>query len=210
MSFTHLHLHTVYSLLDGFCKIPELISRAKKLKMSAIAITDHNALYGVPQFQAECFKQGIKPLLGFEGYFTKDIKQLSKSLDERKSDAMKLAIKNGAVTETEFTKMKVTEKSKFLAPFMYDTRGYHILFLAKHQQGWRNLVKLQSEMARLCTFNGKFHCDMNLLRKYHEGIICTAACIGSYPSKMIQEKNYIEAERYIRDMKNIFGEDFYL
>jgi len=210
MSFTHLHLHTVYSLLDGFCKIPELISRAKELKMTAIAITDHNALYGIPKFQAECLTQGIKPLLGFEGYFTKDINQLSKSLEERKNDALQLAMKNSVIDEKNFTKLKTADKNKILAPYMYDTKSYHILFLAKHQEGWKNLVKLQSEMARLCTFKGHFHCDMNLLKKYHEGIICTSACIGSYPAKMVRTKNYYEAEKYIRDMKEIFGDDFYL
>ncbi len=66
--FTHLHVHTVYSLLDGASKIPELVSKAKELGMDAMAITDHGAMYGVIDFYKECNKQGIKPILGMEAY----------------------------------------------------------------------------------------------------------------------------------------------
>ena len=53
-------------------------------------------------------------------------------------------------------------------------------------------------------------CDMNLLRQYHEGVIVTTACIGSYPAKMLEAREYDKAEGYIADMANIFGNDFYL
>lgn len=66
--FTHLHVHTVYSLLDGAAKIPALVSRAKELKMDSIAITDHGVMYGVIDFYKECAKQGIKPIIGMEAY----------------------------------------------------------------------------------------------------------------------------------------------
>lgn len=66
--FTHLHVHTVYSLLDGAAKIPDLVAKAKELDMSALAITDHGAMYGVIDFYKECVKQGIKPILGMEAY----------------------------------------------------------------------------------------------------------------------------------------------
>ena len=68
MSFTHLHVHTEYSLLDGACRIPALISRAKDLGQSAIAVTDHGVMYGVIDFYRECKKQGIKPIIGCEVY----------------------------------------------------------------------------------------------------------------------------------------------
>ena len=67
-SFVHLHLHTQYSLLDGFCKVPELIDRAKEMGMPAIAITDHGTMFGVIEFFQKAKKAGIKPIIGLEGY----------------------------------------------------------------------------------------------------------------------------------------------
>lgn len=68
MAFTHLHVHTVYSLLDGFAKIPDLVGRAKELGFDSLAITDHGVMYGVIDFYKECKAQGIKPILGCEVY----------------------------------------------------------------------------------------------------------------------------------------------
>ncbi len=68
MAFTHLHVHTVYSLLDGFAKIPNLVGRAKELGFDSLAITDHGVMYGVIEFYKECKAQGIKPILGCEVY----------------------------------------------------------------------------------------------------------------------------------------------
>jgi len=79
--FTHLHVHTEYSLLDGSSKISELIDQVKKMGMDAIAITDHGVMYGVIDFYKEAKKQGIKPIIGCEVYvahksrFNKDAKQ---------------------------------------------------------------------------------------------------------------------------------------
>lgn len=66
--FTHLHVHTEYSLLDGASKIPELIAYAKELGMDSIAITDHGVMYGAVEFYQEAVKQGIKPIIGCEVY----------------------------------------------------------------------------------------------------------------------------------------------
>ena len=67
-NFTHLHVHTEYSLLDGSAKVKELISRAKELNMNSLAITDHGAMYGVIDFYKEAKSQGIKPIIGCEVY----------------------------------------------------------------------------------------------------------------------------------------------
>ena len=69
-NFTHLHVHTQYSLLDGASKIPDLVSYAKTLGMKSLAITDHGVMYGAVDFYEECKKQGIKPILGCEVYVT--------------------------------------------------------------------------------------------------------------------------------------------
>lgn len=68
MAFTHLHLHTEYSLLDGTNKIKECIKRVKELNMNSVAITDHGVMYGVIDFYKEAKRQGIKPILGCEVY----------------------------------------------------------------------------------------------------------------------------------------------
>ncbi|MDD3254169.1 MAG: DNA polymerase III subunit alpha [Lachnospiraceae bacterium] len=68
MAFTHLHVHTEYSLLDGSCKIKELAARAKELGMDSMAITDHGAMYGVIDFYRAAKEVGIKPIIGCEVY----------------------------------------------------------------------------------------------------------------------------------------------
>lgn len=70
MNFTHLHVHTEYSLLDGSNKITELIARVKELGMTSVAITDHGVMYGVIDFYRAAKAQGIKPILGCEVYVT--------------------------------------------------------------------------------------------------------------------------------------------
>ena len=66
--FTHLHVHTEYSLLDGVSRIPVLVAQAKELGMDALAITDHGSLYGVVEFYSQCVEAGIKPIIGCEVY----------------------------------------------------------------------------------------------------------------------------------------------
>ena len=68
MAFTHLHVHTEYSLLDGSSKINEITARAKELGMDSIAITDHGVMYGVIDFYRAAKNIGIKPILGCEVY----------------------------------------------------------------------------------------------------------------------------------------------
>ena len=67
-NFVHLHVHTEYSLLDGACRISELVAQAKKYKMPALAITDHGVMYGAIQFYKEAIRQGVKPIIGCEMY----------------------------------------------------------------------------------------------------------------------------------------------
>jgi len=67
-NFVHLHVHTEYSLLDGACRISELVTQAKKHKMPALAITDHGVMYGAIQFYKEAIRQGVKPIIGCEMY----------------------------------------------------------------------------------------------------------------------------------------------
>ena len=68
MAFTHLHVHTEFSLLDGFCKIKELPGVVKSMGQTACAITDHGVMYGVIDFYRACKAEGIKPIIGCEVY----------------------------------------------------------------------------------------------------------------------------------------------
>ena len=70
MSFVHLHVHTEYSLLDGFCRIDGLARRVKELGQTAVAVTDHGVMYGAIDFYRACKKEGIKPIIGCEVYVT--------------------------------------------------------------------------------------------------------------------------------------------
>ena len=72
MAFTHLHVHTEYSLLDGSNKIKECVKRVKELGMDSVAITDHGVMYGVIDFYRAARAQGIKPILGCEVYVAPD------------------------------------------------------------------------------------------------------------------------------------------
>ena len=68
MAFTHLHVHTEYSLLDGACRIDDLVRRLKELGQTSVAITDHGVMYGCVEFYKACQAEGIKPIIGCEVY----------------------------------------------------------------------------------------------------------------------------------------------
>ncbi|MBM2825910.1 MAG: polymerase alpha subunit, partial [Dehalococcoidales bacterium] len=70
--FTHLHVHTEYSLLDGMCRIPQLVARAKEMGMTSLAITDHGVMYGAIQFYLAAKEAGLKPIIGCEVYVAQD------------------------------------------------------------------------------------------------------------------------------------------
>ena len=206
-NFTHLHVHTPDSLLDGFNKIDNLISKVKELNMNAVAITDHGTLAGTYEFQHKCLENNIKPLLGIEIYHTHDMKKIIMPVDDRKAMALKEALSNGIEIPEKAKKKEVTELIK---PYMYDTKGYHLILIAKNQIGWNNLIKISSIANENGLFNGKGHCDDELLKKYSEGIICTSACIGSMINQYILKDQIEEAYAEVVKLKSIFGDDFYL
>ncbi len=80
--FTHLHVHTEYSLLDGLCRIPDLVSKAKDLGMNSLAITDHGSMHGVIDFYTTAKSAGIKPLVGCEVYLAQTNRQSRDASDK--------------------------------------------------------------------------------------------------------------------------------
>jgi DNA polymerase-3 subunit alpha len=81
--FTHLHLHTEYSLLDGLARIPQLMERAQELGQEAIALTDHGVLYGVVPFYKEAKARGLKPIIGVEAYLAPGSRRSRESKDRQ-------------------------------------------------------------------------------------------------------------------------------
>ncbi len=117
--FAHLHLHTHYSLLDGFNRIPPLVEQTKKLGMTACAITDHGNMYGAIEFYNECKKGGINPVLGIEAYLALGSRYDRKSVkDERSSTHLTLLAKN----IVGFKNLIKLSSMAFLEGFYYNPR----------------------------------------------------------------------------------------
>src|SRR3990172_458619 len=91
--FTHLHVHTEFSLLDGMCRIPQVLARAKELGMDTLAITDHGVMYGAIQFYQSARAAGIKPIIGCEVYVAPD-SRLSRNPGDKNHNHVVLLAKN--------------------------------------------------------------------------------------------------------------------
>lgn len=210
--FVHLHVHTTNSLLDGANKINDCIKRVKELGMNAIAITDHNHIKGWIDFKKECEENGIKPILGCEMYQTHDTNILPLPAKDRRDLALQKARQAGIEIPAKINGKKPTAKQidGLIAEYIYDTKQYHLVVLAMNQKGMQNLIKLQSEAADKCTFNGRYCCDFEMLEKYNEGLIILSACLGGLIPNAIIKDNLEVAEEYILKYKQIFGDRFYL
>ena len=171
MEFTHLHVHTGYSLLDGAAKIKDLVHRAKELGYDSLAITDHGVMYGVIEFYEACMAEGIKPILGCEVY-----------------------VSPGSRFDREVGKG--------------DERYYHLVLLAETDQGYHNLSKI---VTRGFTegFYYKPRVDMEVLEKYHEGIIALSACLAGEVATYLRKGDYDGAKEAAIKYRDVFGEDNY-
>ena len=128
MGFTHLHVHTEYSLLDGAARIRELVSRAKELGMDSLAITDHGNMYGAIAFYKECMKQGIKPIIGMETYVAPN--SIYEKQGTRENGHLVLLCKN----ETGYKNLIKLSSIAFVDGFYYRPRiDYNLL--EKHCEG---------------------------------------------------------------------------
>ncbi len=93
-AFTHLHLHTQYSILDGLCRISDLVVKAKEDGMTAMAVTDHGNLFGAKDFHNQCTAAGIKPIIGCEMYVAANSRFERKGKDDRSGYHLILLAKN--------------------------------------------------------------------------------------------------------------------
>ena len=128
MSFTHLHLHTEYSLLDGACRIPKLVQRIKALGMDSCAITDHGVMYGCIDFYQAMKAEGLKPIIGCEAYVCRDRKD--KSTVSREYSHLILLCENN----TGYENLMHLISEGFLTGYYYKPRIDYDL-LRQHHEG---------------------------------------------------------------------------
>ncbi|MFN4284869.1 MAG: DNA polymerase III subunit alpha [Lacibacter sp.] len=178
--FSHLHVHTQYSLLDGAASIEALYKKAIDDQMPGLAITDHGNMFGVFQFVAEAYKHKkadgspkVKPIVGCEFYITENRHRKTFSKDEK------------------------------------DPR-YHQVLLAKNETGYKNLIKLTSLGFIEGMYSKYPRIDKELINKYHEGLIATTCCLGAWVPQTIMYKGEEEAENEFRWWLNIFQDDYYV
>ncbi len=173
MAFTHLHVHTEYSLLDGSSKIKELTARAKELGMDSMAITDHGVMYGVIDFYKAAREVGIKPILGCEVYVSPG---------------------------SRFDRETVSGEDRY----------YHLILLAENNEGYQNLMKIVSK-GFVDGFYYKPRVDYEVLREYHQGIICLSACLAGEVQRYLERGQYQQGREAALRYEEIFGKgNFFL
>ena len=118
MAFTHLHVHTEYSLLDGAARIRDVVARARELGMESLAITDHGVMFGAVDFYKECKKQGIKPIIGCEVY-TAVRRMTDKESDKDKGQGHLILL---AKNETGYKNLIKIVSEGFIRGFYYKPR----------------------------------------------------------------------------------------
>jgi len=130
MSFVHLHVHTEYSLLDGFSNIRRLVKRAKEMDMPALAITDHGSMYGVVEFYNAAIDNGIKPIIGIEAYLAaRGMKSKNPQYDKKSSHILLLA-----ENQQGYQNLLKLASAAQIEGFYYYPRIDHEI-LAQHSEG---------------------------------------------------------------------------
>ena len=173
VNFTHLHVHTEYSLLDGSNKIKEYVARVKELGMNSAAITDHGVMFGCIDFYKAAREAGINPIMGCEVYVAPG------SRFDREAQAG-------------------------------EGRYYHLVLLAENNTGYSNLMKIVSA-GFVEGYYYKPRVDLELLEKYHEGIIALSACLAGEVARNLARGMYEEGKKAALRYEEIFGKgNFFL
>jgi len=180
-SFTHLHVHTEFSMLDGAARLDEMVAKAVEDGQPAIGMTDHGNMYGTLDFYKECNKQGIKPIIGTEAYMAHDHRS------ERPSRRGRVDDSGG---ETEAGKK------------LY----YHLILLAENNEGYKNLIQLSS-LAFMEGYYYKPRMDWELLEKYSSGLIATSGCLGGHVLQSLLNGDEQGALDKAARLQDIFGRD---
>lgn len=187
--FSHLHVHTQYSLLDGAASIDSLYKKAMRDNMPALAITDHGNMFGAFEFVAQAWKK------------TKIVGQ-----DANGKDILEPIVK--PIVGCEF----YVVKDRFAKAFTKGEKDhrYHQVLLAKNKVGYQNLIKLTS-LGYIEGMYSKYpRIDKELIEKYHEGLIATTCCLGAYVPQTILNEGEDAAEKEFKWWLDMFGEDYYI
>src|SRR6204780_2978381 len=180
-SFTHLHLHTEFSMLDGAARVGDVVDAAVADGQPAIGITDHGNMYGVLDFYAQCREKGITPVIGTEAYMA------GESRHER-------PVRRGKVDDTGGD-VEGGEK-------LY----YHLTLLAETTLGYSNLMKLWSA-AYLEGYYYKPRVDWELLERFSSGLIATTGCLGGVVLQALLAGDDEKALKLAGRLQDIFGRD---
>jgi DNA polymerase-3 subunit alpha len=180
-SFTHLHTHTEYSMLDGASRVKDLVAAAVADGQPALGITDHGNMYGVLDFYRACREAGINPVIGTEAYMA------AESRNER-------PVRRGRLDDTGGD----TDGGKKLY--------YHLTLLAETTTGYGNLMKLSSA-AFLEGYYYKPRVDWELLERYHEGVIATTGCLGGLVLQALMGGDEERATTLAARLQDVFGRD---
>ncbi|HKL96550.1 MAG TPA: DNA polymerase III subunit alpha [Paludibacteraceae bacterium] len=207
MNFTHLHVHSHYSILDGMSKIPDLVDKCMRNGMRSMALTDHGSMFGIKEFVDYASKINRTA----EGQVAKLEKEL-----ETAEDAKKEAIHKEIVNQKERFFKPIIGVEAYCAhtnlsdkKVKEDGSGYHLILLAKNEIGYYNLCTLVST-SWIDGYYYRPRIDKALLEKHHEGLIVCSACLGGEIPQHIMKGNMAAAESAIHWFKNIFGDDYYL
>ncbi|MDR3302734.1 MAG: DNA polymerase III subunit alpha [Spirochaetaceae bacterium] len=179
--FVHLHVHTDYSLVDSAAKIKPLVARAKELGMKALAITDHGNMCGVINFVNACTRD-------------KDGNKLPPDKAIKPIIGCEFYVAGGSRTNKTGTEE--------------GNRYYHLILLAKNEQGYKNLVYLTSR-SYTEGFYYKPRIDTELIELYHEGLVCLTACVAGELPQLLMNGKQDMAIQLIAYYKNLFGAENY-
>ncbi len=206
--FTHLHVHSHYSMLDGMSKVPDLVAKCKKNGMYSLALTDHGNMFGIKDFADTVNKENKKVKVAIKEQ--KAIIEKPESTEEEKIAAQyEIDRLNGQFFKPIFG------IETYCAPVSIDKRdgrqdrGWHLILLAKNKAGYHSLCKLSS-IAYTDGFYYNPRIDHSLLEKYHEGLICSSACLAGEVPQKIMNADFKGAEESIQWFKNLFGDDYYI
>jgi len=181
-SFTHLHVHTEYSMLDGAARVDEVVATAAADGQPAIGITDHGNMYGVLPFYKAAKALGVKPIVGTEAYMAHEDR------------FERLSLRGGRVDDTG------GEAEGGKKPY------YHLTLLAENNAGYKNLIQLSSR-AFMEGYYRKPKVDWDLLDQHHDGVIATTGCLGGHVLQSLLRGDEEGALKKAGRLQDIFGRD---